>query len=263
MGTLLGDPALLSELHRVEEQLQALDEATDSGSYESADQAVDRNRLNARWLELDNEIATAAKAAERAEARASASLPDQPKDFDEWRSEVASWRDRLLDMRAEAETLAEEARSLPEGSARRVKADRRATEARTAAQEEAARLDGWRNAEDLRLSTERFADDVAQKEATRRWLANGARKIQELKDHEAERRRQGLAVWSTEREQQEFAAAMRRPPTPEFVAQVRSELVAANAERAQELDRKAADAMTAASERSKSRATVPGSLLGS
>jgi hypothetical protein len=168
---------LVAERDRIDGQLRALDDATGGFEWETAEQAAQRHDLNARWLEVDRQIEAGARNEAKASERATEAAPDQPADFDAWRTEVGAWRDRLLGMRAAAETLAEQAKALPEHSARREVAERRAEEALVAAQHEAEALAAWKNHHELRLSSEKMADDAALAEATRRWV-RGAQALQ-------------------------------------------------------------------------------------
>jgi hypothetical protein len=239
--------ALEAERNDIDEQLAALDEATQWDD-ETPEQAARRHELNVRWLELTDQIEAGHTEAAVDAARKEALAPDAPRTFDELHASTAELREQVLNLRVGVEERREAIEALPVGSARREKAEHDLAAAQEAMRTAIEAADRFHSEHDLRLSTEKIIDDVTTKAARERWAQAHDASIAELRRRNDEALRRG--EWGYETEIRKLEARKLQPPTDEYIEAVRGEMIAAKAAEAAgfdwEFNREKADAAIAA-----------------
>jgi hypothetical protein len=245
--------SLEAEREQVGERLREAERLLESSWSQAAQERA--WALNAEWNELSDRIDAAKAEAARDETRAAALEPDAPRDFDELRASMTAQRDVILDLRVEAEERAESVKALPQGSARRVKAERALAAAELAVRQATERTDAFWEEHQLRLSTEAVANDVIEFETRQRWAKKVDADLTRLKRMDADATRRGEQGYTEEiRKVQRWKLD---PPPEAFAAEVRDELIAQNRLAAGELDAEKLQAKTEATIEARTKPQMP------
>jgi hypothetical protein len=247
------DVSLEAEREQVGERLREAERLLES---DPTPQARERYwSLTDRWIELDEAIEAGQTQTARDAAHAAALAPGVPTTFEELKASMQTQREHILDLRVAAEERAEVAKALPQGSARREKAERALAAAEQAVRQAAERTDAFWEEHQMRLSAEAVANDVIEIETKRRWAQKYNDNLLTLRRMNDEALRAGKEGYETEIRR--FEATKLLPPAEEFAAAVRDELIEKNRLTAGELDAEKLQAKTEAAIEARTKPQMP------